>query len=59
MNEMDELEQEEAERQQRARLNKHFLTFAEIVEEASERTGNKLEVDIPMDELTFTGCPQK
>lgn len=31
MNEMDELEQEEAERQQRARLNKRFLSFSKIV----------------------------
>ena len=59
MNEMDELEQEEAERQQRARLNKRFLNFAKVVQEASERNRTKLEVDIPEDDLAFTGCPQK
>ena len=59
MNEMDELEQEEAERQQRTRLNKRFLNFAQLLEQASERNNTKLEVDIPMDDLTFTGCPQK
>ena len=59
MNEKDELEQEEAERQQRTRLNKRFLNFAQLLEQASERNHTKLEVDIPMDDLTFTGCPQK
>ena len=59
MNEMDELEQEEAERQQRARLNKRFLAFAKLLEEASEWSKNKIEVDIPEDALSFTGCPQK
>lgn len=59
MNEMDELEQEEAERQMRTRLNKRFLNFAQLLEQASERNNTKLEVDIPMDDLTFTGCPQK
>ena len=37
MNEMDELEQEEAERHHRARLNKRFLGFARLLEEASAR----------------------
>ena len=59
MNEMDELEQEEAERQQRARLNKRFLNFAKLVQEASERNKTPLEVDIPEDDLAFTGCPMK
>ena len=59
MNEMDELEQEEAERQQRARLNKRFLSFAKMIEEASERNNTRLEVDIPEEDLAFTGCPMK
>mmetsp|Transcript_21383 Transcript_21383/g.28664 ORF Transcript_21383/g.28664 Transcript_21383/m.28664 type:complete len:384 (+) Transcript_21383:2095-3246(+) len=59
MNEMDELEQEEAERQQRARLNKRFLGFAKLIEEAAEWNKTKLEVDIPEEDLTFSGCPQK
>ena len=59
MNEMDELEQEEAERQGRARLNKRFLNFAKIIEEAAKWSKTKLEVDIPEDDLSFTGCPQK
>ena len=59
MNEMDELEQEELERQQRARLNKRFLNFGKMLQEASDRNRTPLEVDIPMDDLSFTGCPQK
>ena len=59
MNEMDELEQEEAERAQRNRLNKRYLSFAKMVEEASVRNRTKLEVDIPEDDLAFTGCPLK
>jgi len=57
MNEMDELAQEEAERQQRSRLNKRFLNFSKLIEEASEWNKTKLDVDIPVDELTFSGCP--
>ncbi len=40
-------------------MNKRFLAFAKLLEEASEWNKNKIEVDIPVDELTFTGCPQK
>lgn len=59
MNEMDELEQEEAERQGRARLNKRFLNFAKVIQEAAQHSKTNLEVDIPVDDLTFSGCPQK
>ncbi len=40
-------------------MNKRFLAFAKLLEEASEWNKNKIEVDIPVDELTFTGCPGK
>lgn len=43
----------------RAKLNKRFLAFSKLIEEAAERNKNKLEVDIPEDSLTFFGCPQK
>ena len=40
-------------------MNKRFLAFAKLLEEASEWSKNKIEVDIPEDALSFTGCPQK
>ena len=30
-----------------------------MIQEASERCGQKIEVDIPFDGFTFTGCPSK
>ena len=59
MNEMDELQQEEMERHQRKRLNQRFHTFAEQIEKASERNKTPIEIDIPFDEYSFTGCPQR
>ena len=29
------------------------------MQEASERTGSPFEIDIPIEELAFSGCPQK
>jgi nucleosome binding factor SPN SPT16 subunit len=53
---MDELEQEE-ERQQRKRLNSKFLAFSKLIEQAAEQNRQKLIVDIPLDDLSFFGCP--
>lgn len=50
-NDMDELEQEEAERQARKRLNTRFLAFAKIIEQASQSNKTPLEVDIPEESL--------
>ena len=59
MNDMDELEQEEAERQGRKRLNTRFHGFAKLIEQAAERNRTAVLVDIPEDDLTFYGCPLK
>ena len=59
MGEMEELEQEEAERQQRKRMNKRFLDFSKLIENAAEKNHTPFEVDIPIDELAFQGCPQR
>ena len=59
MNDMDELEQEEAERQGRKRLNTRFHNFSKLIETAAERNRTKVLIDIPEDELTFYGCPMK
>ncbi len=54
MQDADELEQENRERQMRAKLNAEFKRFAEQVEQFS-----KIEFDIPYRELGFFGVPQK
>jgi nucleosome binding factor SPN SPT16 subunit len=54
LQDMDELEQENRERQLRAKLNSEFKRFAEQVEQLS-----KIEFDIPYRELGFYGVPQK
>ena len=59
MNDMDELEQEEAERQGRKRLNTKFHGFSKLIEQASERNRTPVLVEIPENELTFYGCPLK
>lgn len=59
LNDMDELEQEEQERQQRKRLNSKFLAFSKLIEQAAEQNKQRLIVDIPLDDLSFYGCPQK
>ena len=58
-NDMDELEQEEAERQARSRLNTKFLNFAKLIQTASEMNKTPIEVDIPEEDLQFYGCPMK
>ena len=40
-------------------MNKRFLAFGKFMQEASERTGSPFEIDIPIEELAFSGCPQK
>lgn len=59
MNDMDELEQEERERQQKIRLNNRFASFVKVIESVAEKTRNKIEFDIPFDDLDFYGCPNK
>ena len=59
MNEMDELQQEEMERHQRKKLNERFFNFSQLIEKASERNKTRINVDIPVEEFTFTGCPQR
>ena len=56
---MDELEQEERERQQKKKLNSRFSNFVKNIEAISERTKYPLEFDIPFTELEFFGCPFK
>lgn len=56
-NDMDELEQEEHERQARQRLNTKFLNFSRMIEEASSKNKTPIEVDIPEEDIQFHGCP--
>ena len=58
-NDMDELEQEEAERQARSRLNTKFLNYAKLLEQASANNKTPIEIDIPEEDLQFYGCPMK
>lgn len=59
MSDMDELQQEEAERHARKRLNQKFLAFAKLIEQSSQNNRTPVEVDIPEESLQFYGCPQK
>jgi nucleosome binding factor SPN SPT16 subunit len=65
LTDMDELEQEERERQQRIKLNNKFANFVKLIEQQSERqSGGKnrkgaIEFDIPIEGLEFSGCPHK
>ena len=56
---MDELEQEERERQQKIKLNNRFANFVKIIESVAEKSRFNLEFDIPFDGLDFFGCPNK
>lgn len=58
-NDMDELEQEEAERSARKRLNTKFLNYAKLIESAPAQNKSPIEVDIPEEDLQFYGCPVK
>ncbi len=59
MNDMDELEQEERERQQKIKLNNRFANFVKMIEQQAERSRHSLEFDIPIEGLDFYGCPNK
>ena len=59
MNDIDELEQEERERQQKKRLNTRFLNFSKLIEQAADNNKTPVEVDIPQDDLSFSGCASK
>jgi len=56
---MDELEQEERERIQKKRLNSKFLAYSKYIEKAAEENKTPLEIDIPMEKLSFFGCAMK
>lgn len=47
MNDIDELEQEDRERQQKKRLNTRFLNYSKLIEQAAEANKTPVEVDIP------------
>ena len=59
LNDMDELEQEERERQMKIKLNNRFANFVKTIENVADRGRHKLEFDIPFEELFFYGCPFK
>lgn len=51
----EEFEQEQEERRRRAELDRHFKNFALKIEEAADKSGQTLQVDIPVRELHFNG----
>lgn len=59
LNDMDELEQEAREREQKIKLTQKFQNFVKIIEQASDRTRYKIQFDIPFKDLDFYGCPHK
>jgi nucleosome binding factor SPN SPT16 subunit len=58
-NDFEELEEEERERQAKRKLTQKFLKFAQAIQEQSSKTSSPIEVDIPVDEFSFYGCPIK
>ena len=59
MNDLDELEQEEKERQAKKKLSERFFTFARNVEAQSKKSSDPIEFDVPIQDLFFQGCPMK
>lgn len=60
LTDMDELEQEERERQQKVKLNQRFASFVKKIEEMATSNGFKnIEFEIPFEDLAFHGAPGK
>ncbi|KAK3078272.1 hypothetical protein LTS18_007994, partial [Coniosporium uncinatum] len=55
MGDEEEFEQEQEERKRRAELDRFFKNFALKIEDAADKSGNNLQVDIPVRELHFNG----
>ena len=58
-NEMEELEQEQRERENRAKLNNKFQKFAHNIEAVAKKNKFKIEFERPFSDLQFTGTPGK
>ena len=58
-NDLDELEDEERERQAKRKLTQKFLRFSQAIQDRSDRCPTPVEIDIPVDEFAFFGCPIK
>lgn len=59
MNDLDELEQEERERQAKKKLSDKFHRFAKLMDNQSNSFGIPINIDMPVEDLYFMGCPIK
>ncbi|KAF1983849.1 transcription elongation complex subunit [Aulographum hederae CBS 113979] len=55
MGDEEEFQQEQEERKRRAELDRHFKSFAQKIEAASETVDQAVQVDIPVRALNFNG----
>ena len=58
-NDMDEIEQEQREIENKKRMNLRFLKFSKRIEEIAALTNVRIEFDVPYKELAFYGNPHK
>lgn len=59
MNDLDELEQEDRERQAKVKLSDRFFKFARLIDNQANAVNQPINMDMPLEELFFTGCPHK
>jgi len=59
MNEQEELQQEQRERELRVKLNARFKRFVDNISDIGRDNRHSLEFDIPYNELSFFGAPNK
>lgn len=59
MNDLDELEQEDRERQAKVKLSDKFFKFARLLDNQANAVNQPINMDMPLEELFFVGCPNK
>ena len=59
MNDLDELQLEEKERQAKVKLSDRFYKFANLIDLQSKKTQYPIQIDMPIEEISFMGCPIK
>lgn len=59
LNDLDELELEQRERQAKQKLSDRFWKFAKQVDAQANNAGLPINMDMPIEDLFFYGCPHK
>ena len=59
LNDLDELELEQRERQAKQKLSDRFYKFARLIDNQANAVNLPVNVDMPLDDVFFMGCPAK